>query len=190
MKALLLCDRESVNFEGVNLSERLQATLQNIGCEVQTVVVSDDEIRPCLGCFGCWLKTPGLCVITNDCANDISGCEIRSDFVVLVSRITYGGYSSDLKAFLDRSIPNILPLFEIYEGEMHHKMRYERFPGWIAVGYGEATQRERQTFMELAKRNALNMRPPMYFVFTAQAKNEIDGLLSSMKSALESAVHI
>ena len=27
-------------------------------------VISDDgKIKPCIGCFGCWTKTPGECVI-------------------------------------------------------------------------------------------------------------------------------
>jgi multimeric flavodoxin WrbA len=30
----------------------------------ETRVISDDgTIHPCIGCFGCWIKTPGACVI-------------------------------------------------------------------------------------------------------------------------------
>ncbi|HCJ57263.1 hypothetical protein [Lutispora sp.] len=35
---------------------------------------NSDEIKPCIGC---WVKTPGLCVITNDCANHISNIFMR-----------------------------------------------------------------------------------------------------------------
>lgn len=39
------------------LSEALQ-----IG-EHQYVDVTKEKINPCMGCFGCWTKTPGKCVI-------------------------------------------------------------------------------------------------------------------------------
>lgn len=188
MNTLILCDRESVDFESLNLLALTEALVKNAGSEVKTVVLNGDEIKPCLGCFGCWVKTPGLCVLTSDCANEVSGCEMRADAVILLSRITYGGYSHDIKAFLDRSIPNISPMFEIYRGEMHHKMRYERFPHWIAVGYGEATPKERQTFADLAERHALNMRPLRHFVFTVQNRREFDAVMSSLEKVFTTEV--
>lgn len=188
MKALLLCDRESGSVDGLDLRVRVHDALQSAGCEVQRVVLNCDEIRPCLGCFQCWVKTPGLCVMTNDSANEIAGFEMRCDVLVLLARITYGGYSADIKAFLDRSIPNISPLFEIYHGEMHHKMRYERFPLWIAVGYGESTSRERKTFLELTQRNALNMRPPKHYAFTMHSADEIHAVMRALKDVLSEEV--
>lgn len=187
MKALLLCDRESSDACGLDLAARVENIMRTIGYEVNTVVLDSDSIKSCVGCFGCWVKTPGLCVITNDSANDISNMEINADALVLLSRITYGGYSADIKAFLDRSIPNILPYFEIYKGEMHHKMRYSRFPAWITIGYGETTGREKETFCALAERNALNLRPPMHSAFTVQNSDEADDVFILLENTLREA---
>lgn len=35
---------------------------------VQTVTISKTRIEPCLGCYACWTKTPGKCVIQDDMA--------------------------------------------------------------------------------------------------------------------------
>ena len=87
-------------------------------------VISDDgSIKPCVGCFGCWIKTPGQCVIKD--GYDYMGALIhKADEVVVISRYTYGGFSSFVKNVFDRSIGWVLPYFEVYEGEMHHKKRY------------------------------------------------------------------
>ena len=87
-------------------------------------IVSDNgKIKPCVGCFGCWVKTPGECVI-KDGFDKMGGLIHRADEVVVMSRYTYGGFSSFVKNVFDRSIGWVLPYFELYEGEMHHKKRY------------------------------------------------------------------
>lgn len=87
-------------------------------------VISDNgTIRPCAGCFGCWLRTPGECVIKD--GYDRMGALIHeADEMVVMSRYTYGGFSRFVKNVMDRSIGLVLPYFEIKEGEMHHKKRY------------------------------------------------------------------
>lgn len=179
MKLLMLRDRESVG-----IGKALKDLLSGGGHEVQEVALNREEIQPCLGCFGCWGKTPGSCVITSDEANSIARSEVNADAVILVSKITYGGFSADIKAFLDRSIQNILPFFETYHGEMHHEMRYDRFPIWIAVGYGDVTSEERHVFVQLAERNALNMRPPKHLALTIKGDADAQTAGESILQAL------
>ena len=88
-----------------------------------TIVSDQGKIRPCMGCFGCWVKKPGICVIKD--GYERMGMLIHNAAeVVVITRYTYGGFSSFVKNVIDRSIGWVLPYFEIYENEMHHKKRY------------------------------------------------------------------
>jgi len=167
------------------MSVAVQDAFQRSGHEVHQIVLNREEFSPCVGCFGCWLKTPGVCAITNDAANGIAAKAISSDAIVLLSEITYGGFSADVKAYLDRSVQNILPLFTMYKGEMHHPMRYERFPIWIAVGYGDVSDAEKQTFTLLADRNALNMRPERYLSLAVRNCEDFSTQAERMLQVLE-----
>ena len=87
-------------------------------------VISDNgTIKPCVGCFGCWLKTPGKCLIDDEYGR-MGELIHRADEVVVISRYTYGGFSSFVKNVFDRSIGWVLPYFKIVDNEMHHKKRY------------------------------------------------------------------
>ena len=48
------------------------------------------QIRNCVGCFGCWTKTPGRCVIRDD-AVKVYPLIAQSDKLLYVSRVKYGG---------------------------------------------------------------------------------------------------
>ena len=171
-KILLLCDRESA--AGSNLRDAVLSLLTDAGHKVTPITLDHRDLHPCIGCFSCWTKTPGECATTRDGANSIARELMCSDAVVLLSRITYGGYSADIKSFLDRSIQNIASDFEVYKGEMRHKMRYSSFPLWIAVGYGDASEAEQQTFACMVQRNALNVRPKDHLVLTIQDRGELE----------------
>ena len=187
MKTLILCDRESLSYDGLNLPSKTQKTLEELDNNVQVIELNGDEIKPCIGCFSCWVKIPGLCAITSDCANTVASEEIQSDIILLLSKISYGGHSYDIKSFLDRSIPNISPFFEVVHGEFRHKMRYDSFPLMITIGYGICTAQERQTFITLAERNALNMQTKHY-VFIIEKVEDIDEVMESLKNILSSEV--
>ena len=87
-------------------------------------IISDNgQIRPCVGCFGCWVNSPGECVIKD--GYDKMGMLIHeADELLVMSRYTYGGFSSFVKNVFDRSIGWVLPFFEMINDEMHHKRRY------------------------------------------------------------------
>lgn len=115
------------------------------------------DIAPCIGCFGCWTKTPGSCII-KDAAADVTKAFIRSDLVVLLTPITFGGYSSTLKRALDRSIGLIRPEFHKTSGEVHHRVRYTSYPRLLGLGLIDKLDEDQEsTFKHLVSRNAINL---------------------------------
>lgn len=91
-------------------------------------IVGPEEVEPsrsCVGCFGCWTKTPGACVL-KDGLQRLGETLARADELQIVPRCTYGGYSRTVKAIIDRCIPYVHPCFRMLGGEMHHRLRYDR----------------------------------------------------------------
>lgn len=112
----------------------------------------------CKGCFGCWLKTPGECVM-HDGSEHIGALMAQSDEVYIVSAMLYGGFSLEIKRVLDRCIPGVLPFFTRRNGRMHHAPRYRSAPRFHVVFYGSecASERERALAPRIAQAMAVNM---------------------------------
>ena len=119
--------------------------------------------RYCIGCFGCWLKTPGRCVI-KDRFQNMGETLAKVDGLILLSKATFGSYSSAVKNVLDRSISYVEPFFEIRNGEMHHKERYYKDLTISAVFYGDMSDGEKETAKSLVKANAVNLNGDIGFV--------------------------
>ena len=136
--------------------------LAGMNWEVEHVVLRDREIAPCIGCFGCWVRTPGECV-RDDEASRIAASVIQSDLVVYVTPVVFGGYSYELKKFMDRAISLLLPFFTRVDGEVHHVPRYEQIPRLLALGTLSAADPEMEkTFKWLVSRNAINLSSPAH----------------------------
>ena len=95
--------------------------------------------RPCIGCFGCWIKTPGSCVLP-DSYQEMGKLLSRTSELILISRCCYGGYSPYVKNVLDRSIGYIQPFFRIVHGEMHHVMRHDNRMATPSQGWRKRPQ--------------------------------------------------
>jgi hypothetical protein len=94
----------------------------------QTKVISiDEEITPCIGCWSCWLKTPGECVF-NDIMTKVYPDYVNSSRVVILLDNAQGFINYQMKAFFDRTIPHYHPYIEIVDGEYHHLGRYDAYP--------------------------------------------------------------
>ncbi len=143
--------------------------LQSREADVQTFRLHDIKMGSCIGCFGCWLKTPGICVEADE-GRDIAQAVLRSDTTILIGPVTFGGYSSEIKKAQDRWIPLILPDFGLFHGEVHHKPRYARYPRLIGIGIqSRANDEEAHLFKVLVGRNALNFHAPSYAADVVQA---------------------
>jgi multimeric flavodoxin WrbA len=84
-------------------------------------------IKSCIGCWSCWVKTPGMCVYKDTMAESYK-YYVNSDKVILLMDTSQGFINHCAKAFIDRTIPHYHPYIEIVDGECHHKARYERYP--------------------------------------------------------------
>ncbi len=72
--------------------------------DVTYIDLSALKIANCTGCYGCWTRTPGKCVIRDD-AVSVYPVIAKSDTLLYVSRIRYGGYDTIMKTMLERAIP-------------------------------------------------------------------------------------
>jgi len=138
----------------------LAGLLEEAGASVQRLALGELAIGGCLGCFGCWVKTPGECVLDDD-GRRVAREVIQSDLTAFVTPVTFGGYSSTLKAAVDRLIPLGSPFFRRIAGETHHRPRYARYPRLLGVGtLPEADAEAAELFCALVGRNALNLHAP------------------------------
>jgi len=127
------------------------------GWNVTAYELDGMAIKPCRGCFACWLKHPGTCAIKDD-EEPLLRSIVASDIEVWVSPVTFGGYSPALKKALDRSIPNILPFFTKRHGEVHHPHRYDKRRSFLAFGTLPSPDPEAERiFHTLVRRNAINL---------------------------------
>ncbi|NMB00584.1 MAG: flavodoxin family protein [Firmicutes bacterium] len=142
----------------------------------RTMVIADDStIRHCLGCFGCWVKTPAACIIRDkygDMGEHLSKCKE----VLIISECFYGGFSPFVKNVLDRSISYVHPYFENRNGEMHHRRRYKNRITLRVWFYGEnITKREQQTAQNLVKANCVNLDSDVAEIVFKQSVTEMGG---------------
>lgn len=162
MRALLLNGANQGDAISENICSVFTNELNKCSYEVKLINLHQLEIANCLGCFGCWIKTPGICVI-DDAGRDVAKAFIQSNLVIFITPVTFGGYSYELKKAIDRLIPIISPFFTKIRGEVHHKKRYKKYPSLISVGIMTEMSKEiADTFKNIVTRNAINMNNTAY----------------------------
>lgn len=140
------------------------------------IITEDSIIHNCIGCFGCWVKTPAVCVI-RDKYGDMGEILSKCDTVTIISKCFYGGFSPFIKNVLDRSISYIHPYFIIKNGEMHHKPRYDKHFNLKVIFYGEnITEKEKQTAVKLVEANSVNLHCSLHNVSFVKSISEMEGL--------------
>jgi len=160
MRALLLDGTKSNNDESTMIFDLMAEELKKLNWDVVSIVLEDKNIDYCTGCFGCWVQTPGECVI-KDYEENVVRNMVHSDLIIYLTPIVFGGYSSILKKALDRQISRVLPYFTKINGEVHHSKRYERQQSLLSIGLLEKHDSEKEeVFKTLVARNAINMWSP------------------------------
>ncbi len=142
MNALVLSDKEFRTEAYDQIRGRVLEHLNSQGLTAEEIAIGREDLDFCMGCFGCWIKSPGECVI-RDMVADINRKYVGSDVVVYLCPVVFGQFSANMKNALDRWIPNILPFFKRRpDGSTIHPTRYDNNPRQIMIAYAEDLQQE------------------------------------------------
>ena len=140
------------------------------------IIKPEGKIRHCIGCFGCWVKTPGECVLHDGyehTGSDLGKCTE----LIFVSRCCYGSVSPFVKTVLDRALSYIHPYFVIRNGKMHHKRRYKNIITMSAHLYGEnISDIEKETARDLLKANVDNYDGRVKGVYFYKTVEELENI--------------
>ena len=184
MKALILDGTKSNNSESTMIFDLMLEELKKLNWEVVSIVLEDKNIEYCTGCFGCWVQTPGECVI-KDFEENVVRDMVHSDLIIYLTPIVFGGYSSILKKALDRQIGRVLPYFVKINGEVHHSKRYEKQQSLLSIGLLDKHDSEKEEiFKNLVARNAINMWAPFQRAIISLKGEDVSEFSSHFNKAL------
>lgn len=80
------------------------------------------NISECKGCFACWNKTPGRCIINDDMTAVIQKL-LHADVIIWSFPLYYFSLPSRLKMIIDRQLPMLLPFMDHEASAGGHKSR-------------------------------------------------------------------
>ena len=121
MKILVLNGSPKEKSDTFRMTEAFLKGLNRNGeHEVNVIRVIDKDIAPCQGCFGCWERMDGHCVIEDD-QNAILDIYREADIIIWSFPLYCYGMPSHLKAFLDRTIPLVkMKMVQEENGTVRH----------------------------------------------------------------------
>jgi multimeric flavodoxin WrbA len=120
--------------------------------------LSNRELKHCIGCFSCWLQTPGRCVHRD--LDEFYKGYLGADHVTFYVDVSQGFVTSNMKALIDRMIPFVLPYISWKTGESLHVPRYTCYPSVEILYRGEFLPGEEEAFIAYWNRSMYMMFAP------------------------------
>ncbi|WP_196592941.1 flavodoxin family protein [Pectinatus sottacetonis] len=136
------------------------AGAEKAGAQVTHIFLAEKKIGHCRGCFNCWFKTPGKCIIKDD-MEEINAVCADADILLLASPLYVDNITGLMKDFIDRRVMNADPHFnKDNNGECRHFKRANyKAPKLIFMSNCGFPERSHFQAVSLwIKRAALNMK--------------------------------
>jgi putative sterol carrier protein len=168
--------------------------IEQTGTEVEVIDIYDKNfnIEPCRGCFTCWTKTNGECVI-KDAANELIEKVNNTYLVIYAFPLYIDSVPAKLKAFLDRQFITVMPVFVPYHNLTRHPLwdTKERYIAIFSIsGFPEIEQFNPvvETFKGIARNShrpliATILRPGAESFTAPPYRNYLKEILASLEEA-------
>jgi multimeric flavodoxin WrbA len=185
LQAVILNGADKKNPSAAGAVRALKSRLDGLGWSLEVLNLTQMEIAPCTGCFACWTKTPGRCIIPDQ--GDLAAkALVNSQLAVFLTPLSFGGYNFHLKKALDRIICVVSPFFTRVRGEIHHQKRYECYPKLLGIGLCDAPDKEAQNlFAALVEANAKNLHAPKEAAITLVGRPSSKAIAGLVDDALQ-----
>lgn len=139
-----------------SVGKRVYELIQSKGLETEYISTAGLNIKPCYSCGGCSTKSFGKCIL-NDDMDPILRKLIRTDTLILVTPVTWGSYSSDVKKVLDRTAIIGDSHYYVKKGELIKGMRCN-IKHMFAIGVKDnCSSEEKDAFTTLLRENVAIM---------------------------------
>ena len=120
MRILVLNGSPKAKSDTMVLTNAMLKGLNEAGEHQITMVdVIKKDIKPCIGCFGCWKNGDGKCIQKDD-QNDILEKYTEADLIIWSFPLYCYAMPSHLKAVLDRTIPLVQMKMVEVDGRIQH----------------------------------------------------------------------
>ncbi len=128
MKVLILNGNPKAEYKAFDLYlQELRCLLENENHEIKYIMLRNFQLHDCIGCYTCWLKTPGICCF-DDGIDEILKEYLAANIVIYASPVIMSFISALLKRVNDRMLPVVHPFLKLREDRMSHLLRYSHYP--------------------------------------------------------------
>jgi multimeric flavodoxin WrbA len=156
MKILLLDGSAENDLVLKTAREIIEKTFNDSNHAVKSFTLRDAAIQNCIGCFSCWLKTPGVCIL-NDDGLEVLRLIVECDYLILLTRVTYGGYSWHLAKIMERLVSTLNPYLQRVRNKIVLRRRDDKRYMLIAFGAMAVSDKEQEdVFSELVQWDSTN----------------------------------
>ena len=168
---------DNVKFD--NYLDTLSGLLESSKHPVTILKLREMDIRYCIGCFGCWVKTPGECTVA-DGSHDICREYINSALALFASPVIMGFTSALLKKAHEKLIPLLLPYTEFVQNESHHVSRYDKYPvmGLLLEKDRDTDEEDIKIISDIYVRDAINLKTS--FCFTKLTDDSVEEVANAI----------
>jgi putative sterol carrier protein len=99
--------------------------MRDAGGVVEVVDLRKKSVKHCIGCYTCWTKTPGVCIHEDDMTRELFPKWRDADVVVYASPLYHYTLNATMKAFIERTLPFLMPFLEDRGAVTTHPARFK-----------------------------------------------------------------